>query len=352
VVKSHGRERERKRPGETGSGVRQEEDRKETTVEVSKAISRCQNRGVITTAGQSYDGIICAWHTIDSVSLQLRPFVLVTFPVDANFELNCSDNCWLQVRRLEMRKKQEGPFDIDRYLASEGPGRRIIRLKSRGVFSSQGDRADSLFYLQTGRAKLTVVSKVGKEATVTLLVPGDFFGEECMAGSKELRTTTATAATACMVLKIDCEELKRVLLVESTFSSMFVKFIVLRGTRTQADLIDQLFNNSERRLARTLLLMADFSGASSPSTMIPLVTQETLADLIGTTRSRVSFFMNRFRKLGYISYKGRIRVHKSLLNVVLHDQLPEQNASSPILLGSQPSRTRTAKRTKLGAAPN
>jgi CRP-like cAMP-binding protein len=251
-----------------------------------------------------------------------------------------------------MRKKEDGSFDIDRYLASEGPGRRIIRLKSRGVFSFQGDRADSLFYLQTGRAKLTVVSKVGKEATVTLLVPGDFFGEECMAGSKELRTTTATAATACMVLKIDCEELKRVLLEESAFSSMFVKFVVLRGTRTQADLIDQLFNNSERRLARTLLLMADFSGASSPATLIPLVTQETLADLIGTTRSRVSFFMNRFRKLGYISYKGRIRVHKSLLNVVLHDQLPEQNASPPILLDSQPSRTRTAKRTKLGAAPN
>ena len=209
-----------------------------------------------------------------------------------------------------------------------------------------------MFYLQTGRAKLTVLSKAGKEATVTLLVPGDFFGEECMAGSKELRSTTATAVTGCMVLKIDREELNRVLHEENAFSDMFVKFIVLRGTRTQADLIDQLFNNSERRLARTLLLMADFSSASSSAMLIPLVTQETLADMIGTTRSRVSFFMNRFRKLGYISYKGRIRVHKSLLNVVLHDKLPEQNASPPSLLDPQPSRTRTAKPMGLWAAPN
>jgi CRP/FNR family cyclic AMP-dependent transcriptional regulator len=251
-----------------------------------------------------------------------------------------------------MSSKLDGPFDIDTYLASEGPGRSIIRLKSRAVFSSQGARADSLFYLQTGRAKLTVVSKFGKEATVALLVPGDFFGEECIAGSKELRTTTTTAATACMVLKIDREELKRVLHDENAFSNLFLEFIVLRGTRIQADLIDQLFNNCERRLARTLLLMADFSGAPNPTTMIPHVTQETLADLIGTTRSRVSFFMNRFRKLGYISYKGRIRVHESLLNVVLPDQLQEQNASPSTILAPRPCRMRTANRTRLWAEPN
>jgi CRP-like cAMP-binding protein len=251
-----------------------------------------------------------------------------------------------------MPKKGHDSFDIDTYLASKGPGRSIIHLKARQILSSQGDRANSLFYLQTGRAKLTVVSKVGKEATVTLLAAGDFFGEECIVGPKELRTTTATAVTACMVLKIDHGELTRILREENAFSEKFVKFITLRGTKTQADLIDQLFNNSERRLARTLLLMADFSGASGPATLIPPITQETLADMIGTTRSRVSFFMNRFRRLGYISYKGRIRVHKSLLNMVLHDKLPEQNTSRPKLLDLQPRRIRTANRARLLAAPN
>jgi CRP-like cAMP-binding protein len=243
-------------------------------------------------------------------------------------------------------------FNTDTYLATDGPGRNIIRLKARQVFSSQGDRADSLFYLQKGRAKLTVISKGGKEATVTLLAPGDFFGEECMAGSSEHRTTSASAITVCMVLKIDCEELTRVLHAENAFSDLFVQFMAIRTTRTQADLIDQLFNNSERRLARTLLLMADFGRASGPEALIAPVTQETLADMIGTTRSRVSFFMNRFRKLGYITYKGRIRVHKSLLNIVLHDKLPEQNASRPTLLDPPPSRARTERRAKLLGASN
>jgi CRP/FNR family transcriptional regulator, cyclic AMP receptor protein len=149
------------------------------------------------------------------------------------------------------------------------------------------------------------------------------------------------------VLRIAFEELTRVLHEENVFSDLFVQFLALRSTRTQADLIDQLFNNSERRLARTLLLMADYGNASGPETLIPPVTQETLANMIGTTRSRVSFFMNRFRKLGYISYKSRIRVHRSLLMMVLEDQLPEQNASRPKLLDPPPGRTRTAKRAKL-----
>ena len=203
-----------------------------------------------------------------------------------------------------------------------------------------------------GRAKLTIVSKGGKEATVTLLAPGDFFGEECMAGPNELRTTSATAITVCVVLKIDCEELTRVLHEEHAFSDLFVQFLALRSSRTQADLVDQLFNNSERRLARILLIMADYGSESGLEALIPPVTQETLANMIGTTRSRVSFFMNRLRKLGYISYKNRIRVHKSLLMMVLQDQLPEENATRPKLLDPPPSLARTARRAKLLGAPN
>jgi CRP/FNR family transcriptional regulator, cyclic AMP receptor protein len=228
-----------------------------------------------------------------------------------------------------------------------GHGRTIIRVNARQVIASQGDRADSLFYLRTGRAKLTVVSRAGKEATVTLLAPGDFFGEECMAGSSVRRTTSASTITICVMLKITSEELIRVLHEETAFSDLFIQFIAHRSTRTQADLIDQLFNNSERRLARTLLLMAEFGSPTGPEALIPPVTQETLAEMIGTTRSRVSFFMNRFRKLGYIKYKSRIRVDKSLLLTVLHDQLPEQNASRPKLLAPPPSRARTAKGAKL-----
>jgi CRP/FNR family cyclic AMP-dependent transcriptional regulator len=198
-----------------------------------------------------------------------------------------------------------------------------------------------------GRAKLTTVSKGGKEATVTLLAPGDFFGEECMAGPNEVRTTTATAITVCVVLRINSEELTRVLHAENLFSDLLVQFLALRSTRTQADLVDQLFNNSERRLARTLLLMADYGNAAGPQTLIPPVTQETLAEMIGITRSRVSFFMNRFRKLGYISYKSRIRIHKSLLVMLLEDQLPEQNASRPKLLDFRAGRVGTPRRAKL-----
>jgi CRP/FNR family cyclic AMP-dependent transcriptional regulator len=237
-------------------------------------------------------------------------------------------------------------FNTDTYLATAGAGRAIVRVRAKQVFSSQGDRADCLFYLRVGRAKLTIVSKDGKEATVTLLAPGDFFGEECMAGPNELRTTSATAVTVCMVLKVTCEELTRVLHEEHAFSDLFVQFLALRSTRTQADLVDQLFNNSERRLARTLLMMADYGNASGPMPLIPPVTQETLADMIGTTRSRVSFFMNRFRKLGYISYKSRIRIHKSLLMMVLEDRLPEQNASRPELLDVAVSHAQSVGHTR------
>jgi CRP/FNR family cyclic AMP-dependent transcriptional regulator len=254
------------------------------------------------------------------------------------------------MRRSKMVKKRQSTFNPETYLSTTGPGRSVMRMKAKQVFSSQGEEAGCLFYLRTGRAKLTVVSKIGKEATVTLLAPGDFFGEECMAGPSERRTTSAVAISICVVLKIACEELTRVLREENSFSEKFLKFIVLRGTRTQADLIDQLFNNSERRLARTLLLMADYGNPAGPLKQIPPVTQQTLAEMIGTTRSRVSFFMNRFRSLGYINYNGRIHVHKSLLSAVLHDKL-EQNASRPTLLEPGPSPARTAKRAKLLPAP-
>ena len=243
-------------------------------------------------------------------------------------------------------KLNKKPFDTVVFLATAGSVRRIYALKARDTFYAQGEPSDAVFYLQSGRAKLTVVSKGGKEATITLLAAGDFFGEESMAGNEQRRPATATAITVCKVLQIEKKEMVRVLHEEHAFSDFFLRFILVRSLKTQADLIDQLFNSSERRLARTLLLMAEFGKSGEPETLLPPVTQETLAEMIGTTRSRVSFFMNRFRKLGYIDYNGRIRVNKSLLNVVLHDQLPEQNASRPTLLDTAPTRMRNAKRAK------
>ena len=192
-------------------------------------------------------------------------------------------------------------------------------MKPKQTFFSQGNPADCIFYLQKGRAKLTVVSKNRKEATITLLGSGDFVGEESIAAVVGLRMATVSAITACTALKIEREEMIRVMHEEHSFSDLFLSFLLARSMRTQADLVDQLFNSSEKRLARMLLLMAEFGKPGEPETLIPKITQETLAEMIGTTRSRVSFFMNRFRKLGFIEYNGRIQVHKSLLNVILHD---------------------------------
>jgi len=238
-------------------------------------------------------------------------------------------------------------FDTAVYLATEGPGRSIIRVKAKQRFFSQGGSADSVFYIQTGRAKLTVVSKRGKEATVTLLGAGDFFGEESIVGVNAVRTAAASAITVCLALAITKEQMLRILHEEHAFSEFFMQFVLNRGMRTQADLVDQLFNSSERRLARILLLMAQYGMPGAPESQIPPVTQGTLAEMIGTTRSRVSFFMNRFRKLGYIQYNGRIQVNKSLLTVVLNDQLPEQNASPPKLPSPPPAKARRTKRAKL-----
>ena len=235
------------------------------------------------------------------------------------------------------------PFDTARYLREEGAGRSLIHLRPGSTFFSQGALSSCVFHLQTGRAKLTVVSKEGKEATVTLLNAGDFIGEEALIGGGGLRLATATALSACVALKIEIDEMNRALHNESAFSYLFVHFLLTRGMRTQADLVDQLFNSSEKRLARTLLLMAEFGKPGEPETLIPAVTQNALAEMIGSTRSRVSFFMNRFRKLGFIEYNGRIRVHKSLLNVVLHDQFPGHNSAQPAV--GKVKQSKTPKKT-------
>jgi CRP-like cAMP-binding protein len=233
-----------------------------------------------------------------------------------------------------MTDKHISQFDPAVFLASAGLGRRIIEVKPNQTFFVQGDPADSVFYLQSGRAKLTVVSHEGKEATITLLSTGDFVGEGALAAVPGLRLSTATAINTCSALKINRDEMVRVMHEEHGFSDLFMKFLLERSMRTQADLVDQLFNSSEKRLARILLLMAEFGKPGERETFIPPITQETLAEMIGTTRSRVSFFMNRFRKLGFITYNGRIQVHKSLLNVVLLDQLPEHNSEKPLLVAS------------------
>ncbi len=214
-------------------------------------------------------------------------------------------------------------FDAADFLAKAGLGRRIVELAPKQPFFSQGDPADSVFYLQKGRAKLTVVSSAGKEATILMLAAGDFVGEGALAAIPGLRLSTATAITACSAMKISRKEMIRVLHEEHGFSDLFVKFLLAHSIRIQADLVDHLFNSSEKRLARILLLMAEFGKPGEQETLIPPISQETLADMIGTTRSRVSFFMNRFRKMGFIDYKSRIRVHKSLLNVILLDPMPD-----------------------------
>ncbi len=237
-------------------------------------------------------------------------------------------------------------FDAAAFLASAGLGRRIVHLNAKQDFFSQGDPADSIFYLQKGRARLSVVSANGKEATITIFSVGDFVGEESLASVGGVRLATATAITACTALKIERTEMIRVMHEQPTFSDLFLSFLLARSMRIQADLVDQLFNSSEKRLARILLLMAEFGKPGEPEPLIPEITQETLAEMIGTTRSRVSFFMNRFRKLGFIEYNGRIRVNKSLLNVILHDQHPEENVVSAALLNTGPGAGKPATRRR------
>ena len=217
-------------------------------------------------------------------------------------------------------KKLRTGIDAETFLAKAGVGRTIVRLKTKGSAFSQGAPADAVFYIQKGRIRLSVVSKVGKEATLGLLDDGEFFGEGSLAG-QAFRMGSATAMTDCELLRIDKKEMILALHREHTLSDMFVAYLLARNIRYEADLVDQLFNSSEKRLARILLLLAHFGKEGVPQTVIPKISQETLADMIGTTRSRVSFFMNRFRKLGFVDYTGAsgLQVHSSLLNIVLHD---------------------------------
>ena len=227
-------------------------------------------------------------------------------------------------------------FDLANFLEQAGVGRRLVYLQPKQTFFSQGDSADAIFYLRAGRAKLTVVSPAGKEATIALLPAGEFIGEESLASVGALHMATASAITPCTAVRIERGEMIRVMHVEHSLSEMYLKFLLARSIRAQADLVDQLFNSSERRLARVLLILAEFGEPDKPEHLVPPITQETLAEMIGTTRSRVSFFMNRFRKLGLIEYNGRIRVHKTLLNVVLHDELPEQDNAEKPRIGDTP----------------
>lgn len=218
-----------------------------------------------------------------------------------------------------IRKSSRG-FDPETFLAKAGGGKTVINLKKKEIAFSQGAPADSVYYIRKGKVQLTVVSKIGKEATLGILSEGEFFGEGSLAG-QALHMGSATAMTDCELLQIDKKTMMLALHREHTFSDLFVAHLLARNIRYQEDLVDQLFNSSEKRLARILLLLAHFGKEGVAETVIPKISQETLADMIGTTRSRVSFFMNRFRKLGFVHYNGGsgLQVHSSLLNVVLHD---------------------------------
>ncbi|HWY56838.1 MAG TPA: Crp/Fnr family transcriptional regulator [Terriglobales bacterium] len=218
--------------------------------------------------------------------------------------------------------KKKRVFDPTTFLATIGAGRKNLAVaKKQGIFA-QGDDANAVFYIQSGRVKLTVVSKTGREATIGMLKQGNFFGEGALAG-QAMRMGSASAITDCALLRIDKKAMMEALHREHAFSDMFVAYLLARNIRYEEDLVDQLFNSSEKRLARVLLLLAHFGKEGVPETVVPKISQESLADMVGTTRSRVSFFMNRFRKLGFIQYAGGIegglQVHSSLLNVVLHD---------------------------------
>jgi len=214
------------------------------------------------------------------------------------------------------KKKQD--FNLHTFLATVGVGRKPELFPKKQNIFAQGDPADAVFYLQTGKVRLTVLSKTGKEATVGMLSDGSFFGEGALAG-QALRMGSANAMTECGVLRIEKTAMMQALHREHTLSDLFVKYLLARNIRYEEDLVDQLFNSSEKRLARVLLMLARFGKEGSPETVVPKISQETLAEMVGTTRARVSFFMNRFRKLGFIHYNGGLEVHSSLLNIVLHD---------------------------------
>jgi CRP/FNR family transcriptional regulator, cyclic AMP receptor protein len=217
-----------------------------------------------------------------------------------------------------MARKQPPQFSPKIFLAKVGHGKSLLRPSKHQLIFSQGDAADAVFYIQAGQVKLTVVSEQGKEAVIAILEPGSFFGEGCIAGQL-VCMATATAMGNSALIRIDKQAMIRVLHDEPSFSKLFLTYLLSRNIRIQEDLVDQLFNSSEKRLARVLLLMAHFGKEGKSEAMIPKISQEMLAEMVGTTRSRVSFFMNKFRKLGFLEYNGGVHVHSSLLNIVLHD---------------------------------
>ena len=218
-----------------------------------------------------------------------------------------------------MKRKARLPFDPQAFLSKVNGGRAIAEYRKDKTIFRQGDPSDAVFYIQSGKVKTTVVSEEGKEAVVAILDTGDFFGEGCLTGQPQ-RLSTVSALTECVIVRISKTDITRVIHEEPAFAELFIAHLLARNSRVEEDLVDQLFNSSEKRLARTLLLLANFGKEGRPEPIIAKVSQETLAEMIGTTRSRVSFFMNKFRKLGLIDYNGSIKVHSSLLNVVLHDQ--------------------------------
>ena len=222
----------------------------------------------------------------------------------------------------DVRKSAATPldtFDVKSFLTHAGLGKSLVPYRKNAAIFAQGDTCDSVFYLKEGTVKLTVLSARGKVATIALLKAGDFAGEECLCTLQSFRSATATALTDCVVLRITKAEMNRVLHDEPKMSALFVVYLLARTKRIQADLVDQLFNSSEKRLARTLLLLANFGKEDMSDMLVPQISQETLAAMIGCTRSRVNFFLNRFRKLGFIEYDDQIRVNKALLQVIIHD---------------------------------
>jgi CRP/FNR family cyclic AMP-dependent transcriptional regulator len=217
-----------------------------------------------------------------------------------------------------MKPKGKAPFDAKTLLTSIPEGRTTREYQKSQVVFSQGDQADAVFFVQRGKVKLTVLSKQGKQAVIALLGPGDFFGEGCLAG-QPLRMATATAITECSIVRLAKQMMMRALHREAVFAELFTTYLLSRNIRMEEDLVDQLFNSSEKRLARILLLLANFGKEGRPEPVVPKISQETLAEMVGTTRSRISFFMNKFRKLGFVDYNGGLEVHTSLLHVVLHD---------------------------------
>jgi CRP/FNR family transcriptional regulator, cyclic AMP receptor protein len=219
------------------------------------------------------------------------------------------------------------PFDVDVFLHTVDGGRSVSNYRKNEKVFSQGDPADSVFYIQEGNVKVCVISKQGKEAVIALNGTGDFFGEGCLTG-QPLRLATVTAMGDCVIMRLDKAAIVRVLHDEPKFSELFMSYLLIRNARVQEDLIDQLFNSSEKRLARVLLLMANFGKEGRPERVIAKISQETLAEMVGTTRSRVSSFMNKFRKLGFVNYNGDLEIHNSLLNVVLHDPPQPRRAAN------------------------